>query len=184
MNRFMKSVLKNYVLVALLLVGFTSCEDDDPEVSNDQELITKVVLTVKKNGTIVDTATFSDKDGAGGAAPTIEGLTLEANTTYETEIEFFDESKNPAEDITEEIDEEKEAHQVFYTPSNGLGVSASYKDKDSNNQPVGLEMEMKTTNAATGTLKITLKHEPTKSSANAINTGETDVEVELPISIL
>ncbi|GAB4330796.1 MAG: hypothetical protein OHK0038_05340 [Flammeovirgaceae bacterium] len=180
----MKNVLKYYFGLVFLFLVITSCDDDDPEAYNDQELITKLVLTLEKNGVVVETATFSDKDGIGGTAPTIEGLTLEANTTYAAKITIFDESKTPIIDITEEIEKEKEEHQFFFTPSIDLKLTTSYKDKDSNNQPVGLEVEIKTTEVSSGTLKVVLKHEPIKSSTNAINTGETDIEVDFPVSIL
>jgi len=50
-----------------------------------------------------------------------------------------DETKNPVEDITEEVKEEAEGHQFFYTPQGALTgrVTVTITDKDSKNPPGG-----------------------------------------------
>lgn len=177
--------MKKTLLFCSLLAmwWFSSCKDDHPHEHNEQELITKVVLTLTKNGTVAAKATFSDKDGIGGAAPVIEGLTLEANTTYEGKIEFFDESKNPVEDVTKEILKERESHQVFYVPIPADLLTITYKDRDVNNLPVGLVVEIKTGSTGSGELTVILKHDLNKRAPNPIATGETDVEVKFPVVI-
>ena len=107
MNRSSQSSFKFAVLSALLvLLVFVACKEDnpsDPGNGNDQELITKVILTLTENGTSnTVTATFNDPDGDGGIAPLIGALVLKAGSAYTGKIELKDESKNPVADLTEE----------------------------------------------------------------------------------
>jgi hypothetical protein len=99
---------------------------------------------------------------------------------------------NPAEDITEEIKELALEHQVFYQKTGGINniiYADTPSNKDLNGNPVGLESVFTTTGVATGTITITLKHEPNKSAPNVANgdiknaEGTTDVEVTFDIVV-
>jgi hypothetical protein len=71
---------------------------------NEEELITTVQLKITESGTInTNTYSWKDVDGVGGNIPVIQGITLSPNKSYEVEVEFLDESKNPAADITQEV---------------------------------------------------------------------------------
>ena len=114
--------------------------------------------------------------------------TLAANTEYTGQLQFLNESEAPSEDITEEIAEEDEDHQVFFE----IGISdvtISYNDMDSMGNPIGLSTTVNTGNAGNGNLKITLRHEPVKdasgvSDGNIANAGgETDIEVEIDVNV-
>lgn len=169
-----KPALALFLITSLL----TGCKDDDdtPPV-NEEELITTINLKLTENGTAnAVTASFRDIDGPGGAAPTFTELILKPNTLYNAEITVLDESKTPAEDITAEIEEEKEDHQFFYSPTN-VNLTVAYDDLDDNNLPIGLKTKITTGAASTGKLKVTLKHQPGLKNNN-IATGETDIEVE------
>jgi len=182
--------LKISSLFILAIVTMNSCKKDDPVVINDEEVITtlKYTLVPVGGGTTVELS-FVDLDGDGGNAPVITGGTLEENTTYNGTMTLANESESPAEDITAEILEEDEDHQFFFTASNGLNVSTSYKDQDADGNPVGLSSEMVTTTASTGTLNVILRHEPNKSATGVSGGditnagGETDIEVDFPITI-
>jgi hypothetical protein len=129
------------------------------------------------------TATFRDPDGEGGNAPVkFDEIVLKPNAVYNTTITLLDESKTPAEDITEEIEEEADDHQFFYTPTAGLNVTIAYEDKDSKQLPLGLKTKMTTGAASTGKLKVTLKHQAGTKNNN-INTGETDVELDFTTKV-
>lgn len=179
------------LLTAALL--FTACGSDDPEPVNEEELITTVRVTFTGTGpnegeTVV--ATFKDLDGAGGNAPEITNpVVLSANGAYDVSVEFLNETETPAEDITEEVEEEDEEHQVFVLPSNGLNFIYTYNDKDDNDQPLGLAGSVTTGNASTGTLQILLIHEPNKSATGVsagdpTNAGgETDISVTFNLNI-
>lgn len=171
------------ILLANMLILTTGCDkDEDNEPDNEQELITTVKLTFTPTAGIPITATAKDLDGTGGNAPTIQPINLKANTDYTLAVEFADESKNPAENITEEVSEENDVHLLCFVAT-GAVASPTIQDKDKNGKPLGLSSTLKTAAAGSGTLKITLKHEPNKSASNACSTGETDVEQTFNVTI-
>jgi hypothetical protein len=185
--------MKNLKNISLALLGLLviSCNNDEvvvPPVTNEEELITtvKVTLTNGSNSIVLQS---KDLDGDGPNAPvvTVVGNIL-ANTTYVGSVQFLNESVNPADNITEEILAEDEDHQIFYQLSSGLGT-ITYTDNDSNNKPVGLGFTYQTNAVGTGNLVVTLRHLPSKSapgvaSGNIANAGgSTDAEVTLRITI-
>lgn len=187
----MKNILKlKWASLALLLFLAVSCDNDDPEPVNEEELITTVKLTFTPagGGTAV-VATFQDFDGAGGNSPITTNPTLAANTSYSVAVQFLNETQNPTEDITEEVEEEAEDHQVFFEVASGLNFTYSYNDEDGNGNPIGLAGTVQTGNASTGSLAIVLLHEPNKT-ASGVSTGdptnaggEEDVRVTFTVTI-
>lgn len=177
----MKNIKYLIGLVALML-SITSCEKDDPVIPHEEELITTLIytLTPQGGGTPVEFK-YQDLDGDGGNAPVVTVGTLLSNTTYTGTIQVLNETESPAEDITEEIEEEGEEHQFFYQET-GLNATVAYTDTDESNNPIGITTTFATSNAATGTLTITLRHEPNKSASGVSDGditnagGSTDVE--------
>lgn len=184
--------MKNLQVVAFafLTVLFTSsCSNYDNPPVNEEELITTVAVTFTGGGQII-TLTSRDLDGDGPNSPVITqtGGNFVNGTTYAGTVSFLNELENPAEDITEEVAEEGEEHQVFYQITNNLGAFV-YTDADADGNPIGLAFTYTSPNSGTGSLVVTLKHEPNKSAAgvssgNIANAGgETDVEVMFPIVV-
>lgn len=184
--------MKKYLfIVAVLAVvfTFTACDKDDPVVEPEEEVITTLnyTLTPAGGGTTV-TLTFQDLDGDGGNEPTITGGTLVANQSYTGAIELLNESESPAEDITEEIEEEDEEHQFFFQ-SNIAGLSIAYNDQDADGNPIGLSSTLTTGAASSGSVTVILRHEPNKSGSGVSDGditnagGETDIEVAFPIEV-
>jgi hypothetical protein len=185
MNKFVR-------FTAVLLAGLvflSACNDDDPELENQEELITTVRLTFTPagGGTPV-IATWQDLDGDGGTPPAVGPVTLAGNTTYTLAVALSDDSRTPAVNITEEVEEEGEEHQLFFR-STLTGMTIAYNDKDGNNRPLGLVNTVTTPTAGSGTLTVILRHEPNKTAAGVANGdptnagGETDVETTPPFSI-
>ncbi len=182
---------RNLSLAMLLIFSmvFIACDKDDPEIPNEEELITTVryTLTSVTGGSDV-VLTFVDLDGDDGNEPVITGGTLEANTIYSGRLELLNEAESPAEDITEEISEEDEEHQFFFSTT-VTGLSVTYGDQDENAQPVGLATSVTTGAAGSGTLTVILRHEPMKSAAGVAEGditnagGETDIQVTFPIDV-
>lgn len=177
--------------LALPLFVSYSCDDDDdavPPPVNEEELITTVNLSFA-NGAEVRTATWQDLDGPGGNAPVISGVNLDTSIVYTLTLSFLNEQENPAEDITEEVREEDEEHQVFFSVSSGLPLEVNYRDQDGNGNPLGVLNEAITLGTGNGDLQVTLRHEPDKDAAGVSDGvidnagGETDVEVSIPITI-
>lgn len=175
-----------YILPLAVILMATSCEKD-PEVPNEEELITTLIYTLTPvgGGTPV-VFSFKDLDGDGGLAPVIQQDTLEALALYNGSVQLLNESESPAEDITAEVMEEDEDHQFFYAFSN-VNASSVYTDMDSNMNPVGIGTLVSTGTASEGTMTITLRHLPDKFAAGVSNGditnagGETDIEVTFQV---
>ena len=165
-----------------LITSLTSCSDDDnPDPVNEEEVITTARLTlipVGSGDTVVFQSVDADGDGPGAPANTVTG-SINANSQYVGSVEFLNELEDPAEDITEEVSEEDDEHQVFFSFTGGSNSTVTYSDADENGNPVGLSISFNSGSAATGnTLTLTLKHEPTKPNDGtaAGAGGETDIE--------
>ena len=178
-----KQFFSIYLIFTFLTIFSFSCEKDTEGYPEDElELITTVSLTFTPATGSAKSFKWTDKDGAGGLAPVIESIVLAANTSYTISAEFFDESKSPAYNVTEDIQEDGYEHLVCYT-SSGSAPAVQITDLDKKKDPLGLAGTAKTTTAGNGSLKISLKHIPDKKSATPCSTGETDIEVTFPVTI-
>lgn len=181
--------LKWLFILAIVATVF-SCDKDDPEPVNEEELITTVVVTFTPSGGGANVvASFRDFDGAGGNSPIITNPNLAANTNYSVSVQFQNEASSTTEDITAEVEEEAEDHQVFFEVASGLNFSYSYGDEDGDGNPIGIVGSATTGDASTGSLAVVLIHEPNKSatgvsSGDPTNAGgEEDVRVSFTVSI-
>lgn len=185
MTRF-KSILSILFVATLAL---TSCKKDDVVIPNEQEVITtlKYALTPNGGGQSVELS-FKDLDGDGGNAPVIIGGTLEANKTYTGVLTLLNEQESPAENVTEEIQEENKDHQFFFQ-ANIAGLTVAYNDQDTDGNPLGIQTTITTKDAGDGTFTITLRHKPNKSASGAADGditnagGETDIEVTFDLKV-
>ena len=182
----MKKTIFRPFAAALLLATpffFTSCKDDndDPEPEDENELITTVEYTLTPiGGGQAVTATWRDIDGQGGNAPTISTLTLAPNKRYTGSIRFLDETKTPVENTTDEVREESYEHLVVYTLNPTSLMTITRTDKDRNNLEVGLSTTVQTGAAASGSLRIQLRHQPgAKDGTEA--PGSDDANVTFPV---
>ena len=175
-----KSITKLFFTLLLMAGAVSGCKEENPPPVNEEELITTMTLTFtdSANSSNVITATFRDTDGDGGNAPVqFDTIKLAAGKTYFTEITLLDESKTPAEVISEEVLEEANDHHFFFHAT-GATVTVTYEDLDTNSPPlpVGLSTKWITGNASNGTTQVILKHQPeVKDGTEA--PGETDVDV-------
>ena len=86
----------------------TSCKKDtiQPPNPNVEELITtfKITLTDSAGVNPTVTAMYRDLDGDGGVGPSIfDSIKLKPNTTYNASILLLDETKTPADTISNEV---------------------------------------------------------------------------------
>lgn len=185
--------LKNLSVLFISALVFTACssDDDNPEAVNEEEIITTLTATLTPvGGGSIITLETQDLDGDGPTAPTINvSGALAANTTYNGTLELLNETESPAESINEEILEENDEHQFFFQVTNSL-ATFTYKDLDDDDNPVGLEFTVTTgATTGTGTLTITLRHEPSKSATGVSDGditnagGETDIQAVFNISV-
>jgi hypothetical protein len=177
-----------FFLLTVTALTLASCSNDDSPV-NEEEVITTVTTTLTGGGQVI-TLRSRDLDGDGPNAPvvTVSG-NLTANTTYLGETVFTNETVSPAEDITVEVEEEGDEHQIFYQFPVALG-SIVYTDVDANGDPIGLSFTLTTsTSATTGNIVVTLRHLPNKSAAGVASGditnagGATDAQVTFPVVI-
>ena len=179
--------MKNISFYALLSIAMIGCSDDDtaPEVINDEELITTVILTLTQESGDQVVLTTVDLDGDGPDEPvtTVVGNFAE-NTQYQGAVRFLNETETPAEEITEEVLEEADEHQVFYTTTDGLNIETQYEDEDSQGNPLGLQITLTTGAASQGSLTVTLRHEPVKPNDGLDSAGgETDITTSFDVTI-
>lgn len=188
----MKTIGTQALALALLTLTFSSCKKEKetpptPPITNESELITTVLLTFtdpELNETFE--LRFRDLDGDGGNAPVITSDTLPAGRAYELKVRVLDESVSPAVELTNEIQAEATAHQFFFEVQ-GVALTVSYSDQDANAKPLGLVNLAISGAASTGTLKLTLRHEPDKDAPGVAQGditnagGDTDIEVSFPV---
>lgn len=190
--------MKNYLkLLSIILftILFTSCnsDDDTPDPVNEEEVITTVIATFTPQGggtNITLQSTDLDGDGPNEPVITISGP-FASNSTYSGSVQLLNELESPAEDITEEVEEEALEHQIFYSATNGIG-DFTYNDSDSEGNPIGISFSFQSVNtndSINGTITITLRHEPNKdgegvSEGNITNAGgDTDIQVTFNVTV-
>ena len=194
-NQYLSLKMKQLKLSALALISFislTSCSNDDaaPFV-NEEEVITTLTATftpIADSETVILTSRDLDGDGPNAPVLTVSGNFI-AGTTYSGAITFLNETESPAENITEEVHEESDEHQIFFQQS-GLG-NITYADQDINGNPVGLSFTFKANETpATGNLTITLIHEPNKDAEGVANGditnagGSTDATATFQVAVV
>ncbi|MBO9701437.1 MAG: hypothetical protein J7604_14605 [Sporocytophaga sp.] len=176
-----------------IALSLTACKKDDgnvanPENPNENEMITtvQVLLTNTANSTDQTKVTFRQMQGLRTSlSPFVETMRLKANTTYSAEIFLLDESKTPADTISNEVREEGDEHQFFFKVENA-NLTVSYDDADKNGVPIGLKNIVKTGEPSIGSLEVILKHQgeekPKSGNGNEL-LGSTDVDVNFTVEI-
>jgi hypothetical protein len=182
--------MKSIISILMLSLVVFACKKDDktPTPSdlgntpppNEEELITTIILTFTDTTGLVApfTVTFADPDGDGGNAPTIhEEIHLDSNKYYNVTIQFLDESKTPAEDITAVVEAEGDEHIICYTPAGPASLNIVRTDSDGTFE-IGLASFWSTgSSSMTGnTVTVVLKHQPDVKDGSC-SPGDTDVEV-------
>ncbi|MCX4245326.1 hypothetical protein [Paraliomyxa miuraensis] len=186
--RFSRSLTSLGLAAALALLG--GCEEGHEhdehghEHDHESEVITTVRLTfAPQGGADAVVASFTDPDGDGGMSGSADPIALMAGTTYDLRVEFLNELEDPAEDITAEIEEEAEEHQVLIsgTAVEGPATAAdpqtpvlhAYADTESRyganaegeDLPVGLAHTITARTVGTGTFVVMLRHLPELNGA-------------------
>ena len=181
--------LASLLFFSLVLLSACSSDDDTPEPVNEEELITTIKVTLTPNTAILSTVTLEsvDLDGDDGPDPAANDVDgdLVAGETYSGTVEFLNETETPVEDVTEEVEAEDDEHQVFFTLGSGLDVAASDLNLDGNGNPLGTAFTLTAGTAGSGTLTITLRHEPTKPNTGLSDAGgSTDAERTFTVNVV
>lgn len=181
---------KRITHIAFILLGFWSLQScfknlEEPELINEEELISTVFVTLTNQQNETTTLSYQDLDGDGPLEPLIEvSGTLQPNRLYYGKIEALNETEFPSINMTEEIVHEGVDHQFFYTLT-GLDAVATPTDLDENGNVLGTTFTLQTGEISQGTLQIILRHLPAKPNDGNPDTagGETDLQVRFSIAI-
>ena len=164
------------------LLFFTACSDvekhdhDHDHHHHEHEVMTTLVLTFtsQADGT---SSEFRWADPESDGDPVIDDIILQDTVSYDLTVGILNELEDPAEDVTPEIADEADEHQVFFTgsavqgPSNSNNDSAvveqAYADEDENGLPLGLTNSITTLGTGTGDFIVTFRHMP-KEDGNAV----------------
>ena len=181
-----------FSLAALVLLSTAACNRDDTPEPDEQELITTLRVIVRPQaGGAEQTFTYKVQNGFGSTSPgtvQIDTLRLSAGAVYNAQLEVLNESEAPAENITEEILAERDDHLFLLVsnPASGAGsIAVSGGNTDNQGRPLNQTVQLTAGAAGSGTLTVTLLHEPTDKAGSTPSAagGETDLEAIFPARI-
>jgi hypothetical protein len=193
------------LIIGSVFAGGCSDVEDPHDHAHEHELITTVLLSFEaSSGEVLEASFYDPMDGS---TPSADTVNLLDGKSYTLSISFWNELEDPAEDLTGEIEDEGEEHQIFLYGDAVLSpagtsedplLEAAYADTDENGLDLGLEHEIEVLQTGTGTLSVLLRHmpeendEPVKSpdlasefatdGASALP-GDTDVAVDFSLEI-
>lgn len=169
----MKRFFTKMLLISTLALSFTACKKDDPVHEHENEFINAVRIEFV-NGEETKVFEWIEKGNT-------DSIVLTAGTQYQVNVSFLN-IDHHEEDITTEVKEDGHNHQIFITTSPSDLLQITYTDLDKNGLPIGIESEIITSSAGTGTLRLQLKHYSGNKDGNA-SSGSTDVDTTFPITI-
>ena len=142
---------------------YFACSDvkDGHDHDHDHEVMTTVVLNFTDESG--ETSEYQFIDLQDGNDPTIDEITLSAGT-HTLAVSFLNELETPSHDVTQEISDEEDEHQIFFSGdvencSSGTAlVQHAYTDTDSEGHPIGLSNTITPIAEGTGELIVSLRH--------------------------
>ncbi len=166
-----------YALLAIPFLYFSCSDDDTPDLPNEEEVITTMTITLAaSDGSGVVVLQTRDLDGEDGEDPvvTVSG-SISNMTSYFGTIQWLNEMEDEPEDITVEILEEADEHQVFFGIGEGLPIQVVYADQDGDGNPIGVNFYLApiddTGVTGSGPLTVTLVHVPVKPNEGDLDSG-------------
>jgi hypothetical protein len=180
------SLLTASVLAGGCLLYLASCspEDlfpDDPKTKLKDTATTFTLKYTRLSDNNVDYANCYDPDGAGPESPTLlTQLKLSTNAEYDLELEVRDDT-DPLRSVnyTDTISKRPGAFRVCM--SSPLNLTPVPLDSDGK-YPIGLKYRIKTGNAATSTLKVSLRNQ-TGVKDGSCDQGILMLEVNFPLRV-
>lgn len=178
----------------LFLLACLDPEKHDHDHDHENEVITTLTLTLTDSENNEQEATWADPENDGD--PTVDSISLVLGETYSVSVSFWNELENPAEELTQEILDEADEHQIFFDGEDL--IAHSYDDQDGNGNPIGIENSLEALVTGEGILIVGLQHLPDQDGT-ALKTidleatwiaegeaglpGEWDALVEFPLTI-
>ena len=176
-----------WLLLAVILLA-SACKKEEQNVAptDDNEAITTAILSLTNTASAQDTVRATIESINKTPDFSKATLNLKANATYTGAVLLYDKTQTPTLDATLEIREKANEHLFVYTPDPASLLTVTITDQDTNPAPgpypIGLEYSLKTTAAATGNLKVQLRHQP--NAKNGTSTpGTDDLNVNFPVVV-
>jgi hypothetical protein len=203
----------------IILFGIMACQYPErtikPNINNEFPTTVILRLTNQSDPSDVQMGTWEQLLDANGVQlePDVSkaGLILKKNSIYLSEITVLDKTKNPVDDLTEEVKSRSNLHLFFYQPLQTTGdqiipfsppdvypapiptplpampvlnLTVHITDYDTNNPPLplGIESQMATGGISSGWLRVVLRHQPI-SKDGTFAPGSSDVDVGFSILI-
>jgi hypothetical protein len=203
MNPFKNLQLLAILFSVITIIGCSNNDDAAPEEENEVEVFTDVTLIFTNTADISDVirASAQDPDGTGiQELQILNTITLAADTEYTLTYEILN-ALDPAdvENIGDEIFEEDNEHQFFYSFTEGAFTNPTgngnidtaadpinYNDQDENGNPVGLSTTWITASTASSgkSFTVRLQHQPdVKTATSGSNDGDTDFALTFALNI-
>ena len=188
------------IITIITILTISSCSKEDPKQplpTNPQEVLTTILIKgYNQNDSLNTNYQFNykweDLDGDGGNLPVIDTINLDSGIIYTCEIIILDKTKTPFDTVSNAIEEEKNAHQFFFTPSANLTakIKAEILDFDTNipSLPVGLSFNLNTKNKQSFTTPILSSLNMVLSHYDGVTktiekSNESDIDINFPLKL-
>jgi hypothetical protein len=182
--------VKSLLIAVMIAAGINGCKDEDnpakPPVHDEHAPPTTMIVVLKETGKSDSTKSLVRDSSVVKGKPMVEDtLRVQSGKSYTGYIMLWNESVTPVEDATHEIEEEKDEHLFLFTATGGANgrLTISNLDKDSQGRDFGLNFSaaVSGTGAATGGLRIQLRHYGTEPKTGT--TFDTDIDQTFPVKI-
>ncbi len=179
----LKAIIRFGSVFFMLTVFLSGCSDD-PESTNEEEVITTVSVTLTPEVGAAVNLSWDDTNLdaiVDDSEITVSGSLL-INTEYEAVVGLLNKSADPDIDVAEEVAGEAEDHILCFTAT-GINLTVTDRNVDKHGLPVGITSTWKATTAGEGTVNITLRHQPGVKTGDCPGAGETDASITFNIEI-
>ena len=179
----MKNILKKTYLFyfPLLTIFIYSCSKDDPDGINEQEYISNVVLNITSSDGISQTIDWDISE------TNMETINLKTNSDYNVGLSFENRSDpTDIEDVTIEIIDEADEHQVFFEFADvSVDVTSADNDTKVGSRGVLLKSVWNASSSGSGIVRVYLIHQPTNFNATNREAfgGFNDVSIDIPVTV-
>lgn len=175
------TIKKTIPILYCLTLLISSCSKDDPDAINEQEYISNVVITLESSDSESQTVDWDLSE------MNTQNINLKLNTNYNVNVSFLNNSDpSDVENITLEIIEEADEHQVFFEFADvNVNVTSASNDTKVGTRGVLINSVWNATSAGTGLVRLYLIHQPTNFNATTREAmgGFNDVSIDIPVTI-
>lgn len=162
------------------VIMVSGCKKDS---TTQQENITKVIIHLTGSGGFDQEFVWSDPDGGDVGNATVNDIVIPAGTTdIKSQLYIIDGSKNPQEELTQQIESESDVHLFVYKIFGTAITEIVYDDVDLNGKNFGLETKW-TLGTGAGTVNVLLHHQPINKDDLVNPGGEVDFDVTFPVRV-